>query len=428
MNDNTRKLYIKKRTFPEWLTLYIFIMPFLLSFFMEFLGFPSIVKYTIDFSWVSLFAILFLRKQFRLKNQIAPFAIFVLLFFLYVSIGYIFHFQSVFYFLWGVRNNFRFYIAFFAFATFFDETDASTCLKIADFLFWINIAVTLVQFFFMGYKQDYLGGIFGVERGCNAFSTILFILVVTKSVLLFMEGKEKAWLCFLKCGLALIISVLAEIKFFFVLFTLILIASMLMTKSSWKKIVLLLIMGGLIVFAQSLLIVIFGEMKALTLENIVNVAFSDNYATDEDLGRFTAIPIISSRFLTDLPGKLFGMGLGNCDTSAFAICNTPFFRMHEYLHYSWFSSAFLFLETGYVGLAINLSFFVICFIFAYKTWKSKKCNTLFCQISMIVAIICVVLTFYNSALRKETAYILFFALALPMISHHRADHLDAFDN
>ena len=117
------------------------------------------------------------------------------------------------------------------------------------------------------------------------------------------------------------------------------------------------------------------------------------------------------------------MGIGNCDTSAFAICNTPFYRAHEYLHYNWFSSAFLLLETGYVGLILNLFFYILVGIMAIKKMKLNHGNKMFCRMAVIFSVMCLILTFYNSTLRKEVGYIAYFALSLPFIDSSRGDGL-----
>ncbi len=420
-NFHNLNLKVKKRIIPAWLTSYLFIFPFILSFLLEFAGLPSIIKYTADLVWVILFAVLFVRKYFYVPRNIMPYIIFIVIFIVYTGIVYIFNFQSIFYYLWGLRNNFRFYVAFLAFAVFFDEEDASTCLNIADILFWINVPITFIQFFIWGYQQDNLGGIFGVERGCNAYLSIFFAIIISKSLLLFMDGKEKTLSCFLKCAFSLIIAAMAELKFFFIIFVLILIMASFMTKFSWKKVFILILLGAIIMFSGQILTIIFGENEQLTMERIMELITSSSYATTEDLGRITAIPTISKSILTDTVSQLFGMGLGNCDTSAFAICNTPFYQAYEHLHYSWFSSAFLFLETGYIGLLLNLSFFVICFVYSWRLRKNGKGNVLFFQLTMIVSVLCVLLTFYNSALRKETAYIAFFALSLAAIAAKSAN-------
>ena len=415
---NSGKLYIRKRTLPEWLTFYIFIMPYLLSFLMEFLKVPSVIKYTVDAAWVGIFLLLFARRRVQLDKKVTPFVILTGIFLLYVTVVYLLNYQSVFYFLWGVRNNFRFYVAFFAFAMFFQEEDISACFKIIDVLFWVNAVASLFQFFVLGYRQDYLGGIFGVGRGCNAYSIMLFVLVVASSVLSYMNGHVKPLPCFLKCAATLVLAAMAELKFYFIIFVLILILSGVFTKFSWRKLVLFVIMAVMITLAGSILTVIFGAGEALTFERIWELATATSYATEEDMGRFTAIPMVSQKFLPGFFDRMFGRGLGNCDTSAFAICNTPFFQNYEHLHYNWFSSAFIYLETGFIGLIFNLLFFVVAFVFARRCYKRGTSNPFFCQIAMIFAILSIILTFYNASMRKEVAYIAYFALSLPLIAYN----------
>ncbi|MDR0913765.1 MAG: hypothetical protein LBM65_01155 [Oscillospiraceae bacterium] len=416
------KIYIKKRKAAQWSALYIFAMPFLLAFF-GFLGVPDFIKYTIDIAWVLAAAFLIAQKRLNISRRLTPFVIFVFIFFLYNIIVYFFNFQSIFYYLWGFRNNFRFFFAFLAFAVFFDESDIKTCLKFIDVLFWVNAAVSFVQFFAMGYKQDLLGGIFGVERGANAYSAIFFAFVAAKSLLLFMNKQEKALPCFLKCSFTLILAALAELKFYFILFILVLIISAIFTSFSWRKLLLIIGFAIVIMFSSSILTAIFGSSNSLTFERLFILATSTSYANGEDLGRFTAIPTIAETILTDLPQQLFGMGMGNCDTSVFPICNTPFYQANSLLNYTWFSSAFLFLETGYIGLALYLSFFIICLVFAVKAIKAKTANKLYCQITVIMAVICICLIFYNSSMRMEVGYIAFFALALPLIPKERAPRI-----
>lgn len=414
MQTNHKGLvYIKKRNFPEVLVTLIFMFPFIMAFLLEFLKIPSFIKYTVDAMYLFAFLFINFRKNTLLKRKLAPFAIFILSFFFYALLVYLFNFQSPFYFLWGVRNNFRFYISFLLFATVFSEDDIHGFLKFTDVIFWVNAAVTAFQFFVLGLRQDYLGGIFGVEKGCNAFTIIFLIIAVGKSLLLFMGKEQNAVKSFVKCGVSLLIAAMAELKFFFVLFVIILVFSAVMTKFSFRKVVLLIAAAALLMGSSLLLPVIFGENRALTIENIIETITATNYSTAKDLGRFTAIPTISRNFLTGFFDKLFGMGLGNCDTSSFAICNSPFYQSHSYLNYNWFSSAFLFLETGYIGLLAYMSFFVICYFLARRYMKQGSSNPLFCRMSMLMSLICIVMVFYNSSLRTEAAYMSFFILAMP---------------
>lgn len=383
---------------------------------MDFLHLPSVVKYSADVVWVlALICMLFLRREMIFEKKVSPFIIYTVSFGLLLLIVYLFNYQSIAYFLWGFRNNFRFYFAFLSFIFFLDGNDAEGLLKLYDFLFWINAVITVFQFVVLGYNQDNLGGLFGVERGCNAYTLAFFSIVIGKSVLSFIDKKEKAWLCFLKCGVSLIIAAMAEIKFYFIVFAVIVFTAAVITRFSTQKLILILISSGLFIVSSMIMTSVFGEGSSLSVERIWELVTAKSYSSAEDLGRFTAIPVISKNFLTEIPEKLFGMGLGNCDTSAFDVCNTPFYKTYYYLHYTWFSSAFLFLENGFIGLLIYISFFVMCFVLSRKQSKKEGTNKLFCRLSMIIAVVCAILLFYNSSLRMEVSYILFFALALPFI-------------
>ncbi len=413
-------IYIKKRPLPVVLTFLIFFLPFLLSFLQDVLMLPNAVKYLIDVSvLLTFFFILFSKKIFILNKLLIPFAFIVIGFFLLTAIVYLFNFQSPFYYLWGLRNNFRFYIAFFAYIFFFDEADTNSCFKAMDFLFWVNAAVSLYQFFALGYKQDFLGGIFGVEKGCNSYSLVFFSIVIAKSVLSLFSDRESIFLCILKCATALLISALAELKLFFIIFVIIVFFSVFFTKFTWKNLILCLFSIFLVGFASIILSQIFGEHNRLSIDRIIELITATNYSSANDLGRFTAISTISETILTNPISKIFGLGLGNCDTSAFAICNSKFFIEHEYLNYNWFSSAFMFLENGYLGFMIYLSFFFTTFFSAFFMRKKPSANKLYCQLSMIISVLSVILVFYNSSLRTEVAYIVYFALALPFIGCNR---------
>jgi len=100
--------------------------------------------------------------------------------------------------------------------------------------------------------------------------------------------------------------------------------------------------------------------------------------------------------------------------TAFAICNTPFYQRYSYLHYTWFSAAMLFLETGYVGLVLYGMFFVLVFQHAFRRRKVGG-NVIYCQLAMMMVVVSGILLFYNSSLRTEAAYMIYFVFAAPFI-------------
>lgn len=396
--------------------LFIFFFPAAQAFLTELLPIPDAIKFLCDGFLVLLLLKLFSQRFTKIDNYSMPFVVIVGLFFFITLVGYLFNYQSVFYYLWGLRNNIRMFVAFFAFAYLADWEDAKGWIKALDVLFVINFAVVILQYF-SGYGQDYIGGIFGTSKGCNGSLLIFLCIVFAKTILSFMRGEEKMSKCIFVSVASLLVSTLSELKMFFILFILILFMASFMTAHSIKKTLFFAFGAVLVVLFSTLLTVLYKDFTDfLSFDSLIKALTDTGYATDEDVGRFTALPVISQRFLPGFFRKLFGLGLGNCDSSSLSMFNTPFFESHQTVHYSYFSYAFLFLETGFVGLALYASFFVASFFVSRKLKKLEMADEFACQMSIILSVISLILLVYNSSLRMEIGFMLFFVLALPIIS------------
>lgn len=396
--------------------LFIFFFPAAQAFLTELLPIPDAIKFLCDGFLVLLLLKLFSQRFTKIDNYSMPFVVIVGLFFFITLVGYLFNYQSVFYYLWGLRNNIRMFVAFFAFAYLADWEDAKGWIKALDVLFVINFAVVILQYF-SGYGQDYIGGIFGTSKGCNGSLLIFLCIVFAKTILSFMRGEEKMSKCIFVSVASLLVSTLSELKMFFILFILILFMASFVTAHSIKKTLFFAFGAVLVVLFSTLLTVLYKDfMDFLSFDSLIKALTDTGYATDEDIGRFTALPVISQRFLPGFFRKLFGLGLGNCDSSSLSMFNTPFFESHQTVHYSYFSYAFLFLETGFVGLALYASFFVASFFVSRKLKKLEMADEFACQMSIILSVISLILLVYNSSLRMEIGFMLFFVLALPIIS------------
>lgn len=396
--------------------LFIFFFPAAQAFLTELLPIPDAIKFLCDGFLVLLLLKLFSQRFTKIDNYSMPFVVIVGLFFFITLVGYLFNYQSVFYYLWGLRNNIRMFVAFFAFAYLADWEDAKGWIKALDVLFVINFAVVILQYF-SGYGQDYIGGIFGTSKGCNGSLLIFLCIVFAKTILSFMRGEEKMSKCIFVSVASLLVSTLSELKMFFILFILILFMASFMTAHSIKKTLFFAFGAVLVVLFSTLLTVLYKDFTDfLSFDSLTKALTDTGYATDEDIGRFTALPVISQRFLPGFFRKLFGLGLGNCDSSSLSMFNTPFFESHQTVHYSYFSYAFLFLETGFVGLALYASFFVASFFVSKKLKKLEMADEFACQMSIILSVISLILLVYNSSLRMEIGFMLFFVLALPIIS------------
>ena len=417
------KLYIQKKNFPEWLIFFVLFLPFIIPTLHQLLSFPQFIYYIIDILLIVCLGLVIMQRQVKANRTLFVFFVYIILFLIYTIITYIFNYQSLFYYLWGVRNNFRFFVAFMAFGLYLKEQDAKNYLQILDVLFWVNAIVSVIQFFLLNFQQDYLGGIFGIEKGGNGYQFLFLSIIVVRSLIRCFNHEESILLCGSKCLVSLLIASIAELKFFFIDFAIIVALTMLVTSFSWRKLVVVLISFIGIIFAISVLAVVFpSTVGFFTLDILLESATStDGYTASGDLNRFSAIPIIANQWFSNNFQRLFGLGLGNCDTSRFAFLNSEFYVRYSHMHYQWFHTAFLFLEGGYIGLILFFVFFILVFIKARKLKNQKATNCEFAQLAMVISLNCLLIMFYNSSLRTEAGYMAYFVLALPFINYKQLE-------
>jgi hypothetical protein len=214
---------------------------------------------------------------------------------------------------------------------------------------------------------------------------------------------------------SIVVAAMAELKFYFFVFALLMIGASILTHFSVRKIVFLLLGAIVIMIGAMVLVQWFGFNGFLSLDRLWEYATKDSYSSEGDINRLSSVTALSERVLTNPVQRIFGLGLGNCDTSAFAICNTPFYRNYGYLHYIWFTIAMIFLETGYVGLIIYSGFFVVCLLRASGHLRTQTDDLIYSKLSILIAGLCLIVMVYNASLRTEPGYMFYFVLAAPYI-------------
>lgn len=410
------RIKIKKRTLVGWLVWLLTFLPLFLGVLTEFMGFPWGTRYLLDAAWLSL-AVIMIRYNQQIKLYYMKVIVFwVALFGLITFFSYLIQYQSGWYYLWGVRNNFRFYVAFVAFSALLSVKDIKDFFRFFDALFWLNLIVSFVQWKFLKVSGDYLGGIFGVSQGVNGYTNIFILITVTKSICFYLDQKESIRKCAIKCAAAFLIAAMAEIKFIYVEFIVVVVAAMLLNNFSWRKFWIVLGAVAVLSLFTSFMAIFFPtSAELLSFDWFRQEAASDKgYTSSGDLNRLTAITRSNELWLTHWSQRIFGLGLGNCDTSSFAIVNTPFYEQYGHMHYTWMVHAIMYLETGYIGLIFYFGFFVLVYLAIRKIERqSEGIAKSYCRMSKIVTICCPLIAVYNASLRGESAYMAYFVLAVP---------------
>lgn len=435
LNQAVIRIGIKKgnwrRAFSRWMVAVLALWPFLMNWMQTIPGMPGVVKYIADVVIVCMIMGVVLNGKFVFHRCILPLISLSGIFLVYTLIVYLFRYQTILYYAWGIRNNFRFIVSFYAFVTMVDEQDANKWFELMDVFYWINLIMAVIQFFYLrtiGHQlrylqQDLLGGIFCLTRSANGYMLIFLMIVLIRSILRVYQNEIKMKEFVFKCIAAVLIAAMAEMKFFFLLLVFMLLLATLVTRFTWKKAIILIICPLILWVGAQLLVQWFGFENFLSWEFIWETATKKNYSSQKDVNRLSAIGTISKNIMEGPLDRLFGLGLGNCDTAAYSFLNTPFYQKYSYLNYVWFNAPMLFLETGYVGLAMYLSFFIFCFFLSHRQMKSANSNELFCRIAMIMSLLCIIIAFYNISLRIEIAYIIYFVLALPFMKQGETENI-----
>ena len=322
-----------------------------------------------------------------------------------------------------IRNIVRFPIFFLACATFLDENQIIHIYKILTAFFAINMVAIIYQYITfhppgVWMRGDMLNGLFGTETGGNTFVNVIFLIVVIYLLVCWIN-KEKSVIPFVLAVCAsLLVSALIELKAFFVEI-IIIYGFYLVKKEKTKKEIFLNVFFVIAAIAISAigLQIMYREYPwfrgSLSVSSMIKSITGNGYTGDGDLNRFTGIFTIASRFFHgNLTDVLVGIGIGNASQISVLGSKTIFFNMYSSSHYDWFSSTYMFVQGGALGLLSYL------FTFAYLFIKKKQ-NKRFELNVQIICILAVFLVFYGEALRTDAGYFIYFALASGFVKNEK---------
>lgn len=410
---------IRKRSQNKILIWILFAGTFFLAPVTQFFHFPMFSKYFLDMTWLFLLMTMLFKEKRYISREAYFLKRFIVIFFALTVIVYLFNFQSIFYYLWSFRNNFRGYIIFMAAVYYFDQDDINDIFKFLDLMFYINAIIMFIQFGILGYKQDNLGGIFGVETGCNAYINIFFGIILVINYVAYFQKEIKLGTFIFKSCILLILSGMAELKFFYIEFVILIVVGFFVVKGQIKK--LLICVGGILILAVGLNTIqsVFPNIEMGVKELVDYATSTKGYTSSGDLNRLFFFSQVDKLFLTSPLLRIFGLGLGNCDyATGISFLTSPFAAMYQdRLHYGWMSTAFMYLEAGYIGLIFLFGFFVLICIFCYLRGKkeidlqSKK----YYSIGFLLGAVAIMNGLYNISLRIESCYIIYLLLAVPFI-------------
>lgn len=389
------------------------------GFLRDILGAPAMITYLFDVINVFLFVAILVRKKYDNDGRYYRSAFALVLVFLFLTllraltVG-----GSAVLYLWGLRNTFRFYVFFTCCVALWGARDV---LRISDFfkvLFFLNVPLCMLEYA-MGYSGDYVGGSFGVQQGGNGYLNILLVITTTIYVTEYLAGRTSILKLSLVLALSFYMMAVAELKVYFLELMIVVFVATLSESLTVRSLTLALVMlAGIIVGLYIMQFFFSGSgIDFFTSDALATYMGDAGYTGTGDLSRMNALSRITSMFFSGDPMRfLFGFGLGNCSYSSnFAMLTSSFYHYFSWLHYAWFSDAYVYLETGLVGLVCFEAFFVLVLVVSrLRRYRDSGLRTAV-NCTSVIALMAILLSVYNSSLTVESGYLVYMFLAVPFI-------------
>lgn len=388
---------------------------YFLVFYILFCGFAiknlnasKSILFVIDIVYV----VLLLRGNFRIKAAGLRLPVFILcLILINAFVGILLNDGVIGNFLWGIRNQYLSCILLFASASFLCVNDVKKIFRFFFYFQFLNLGCALYQYFVLGYYADSNNGAFVTGGGQDIFCGILIAYYLYQ----YIKHGCKLWQFLFVLFSSLLIAAIEEEKFIFIETAFIFFYFFLTGKISLRNILIAVVFFVMMLLSFNTLSDINGEGSFDILTD--QEAFMEYQENAYALPRIGSSGILEQMFFREENQYYWGLGLGMCEeSSTLDFINDDFYRRYGWLNYSWFTFHINFLQTGWVGIILFLSFFVSILWSNIKNKKRapQKLKYLY-DVSNIIVILCIMTIWYNATLRSYNTLIPFFALSLGMI-------------
>ena len=388
---------------PKRLLIALIVYSTIVKFLIDDLGFPSIANYVCD-------ALLLLTIFFALRNHTAGYVshrgfqllgFFVTFFWLVATISAVLNDIDPLLYAWAIRNTFRLFGIMYCCVRLFDKTDIYRILKLFVVLFWINVVVCTYQYFILGTDMDHTNGVFGTGSGGNAMMIVMMYFITAVYLFGYSSNRVKLGQLLLMLAACCYLAAIAELKVYYVLLALLIALCTFLNSPTLKTFTVLAV--ALIAFFTGIRLLETynpGFTGFFSFEGIVKSNYEGGYGSNEGLNRLSAVETLDALFMGSTQKELFGRGFGAGQYTQFFESDL-YSAWGETLHWTWFTDAAIFLETGYVGLALySLQFLVIAFSSLHVPKFSLE-DKWFLRVCTAVAIFCVMLIVYNCSLTVD---------------------------
>lgn len=356
----------------------------------------------------------------EIKNRCAPLLYILIALLLFLMVGAGINYVKPLLIFWGIRNLCRYFILFFGVILFFTLDDVEKAIRFYFASQILNALVGIYKYFVLGlFSDDFGGGIFWGGGGLNPFCLLLLCFY---SSLYFAKKTTFKKFAFIIAA-TFMLGAMAEEKMMLMLAVLCIILSALINQYVEKGLTVRKL--GILVGLLLGFVVVINLVDRLA-PDMLNILFNKknfmDYATatfDEGyrIPRVGSFQVINNLFLRTPIKEWFGLGIGNCDTSAFSFLQSDFYRAYGDYNYRWFTNQWTYLECGIGGFGLYVFFFVTLIItLLAKLKRYPNAIRPYMIASAIFTVAMIFLMWHSSAIRVDTAYIIYFGMAIGFVA------------
>lgn len=371
-------------------------------------GITENIKFVTDAVILFLLITFICKKKWNFK-EIGYFAILCFAWIVYLIVRTCMGVFDTVNILFSSRNWFRGLLMFYFCVCTIKKEQIKKIYNLIKVLYVVDFSVSLIKFIFLNIKWDDLSGIFWDNGATNVFLCISLIVVLVE----YCSKTDNIVFFSFVCLSSMITSALSEIKVYFFEFWLIILLSIFLLciqnirhkeRIELKKIIYVIIFS-FVSFVVGLWIM--ATIYPDTMTILSSIAgynwYEETSRTAYLISRSKAFSEINDMFFFDSAKyNLFGFGFG----TTFAINTHLFYACHQKLYFEGGIINYLLFNAIIIGIGIK-NFVVII---------KGKYDTVYNKISLVMAIICVILTIYDSSMYKEISYVIYFVLACGDIS------------
>ena len=424
---NKLPLGLEKETTKKLIFLQV-IFILVQDFFIYTLNFPSIIAYANDLLTITMILLSYKLMINEIKTRNVKFTfILISIFFIFCIISFFINQESIILFVYGLRQTFRFYLVLIISISVLSVADIYNFFEILVNFQIINTILVVYEYCILGMRGDYLGGLFGTVLSCNVPLNIYLCIICAYSIVKYISNNCSLLRLLAVCLSSLGIAGVAELKFFFFEFLLIMFISVILVKPNKKKLITITMITAMSIVLGLVILKILFPLQFTILTNPKYLFYyltQTDYSGAYSVSRISFVSQINRDFFNnDLLHMLFGFGLGNCETSSISFLNSAFFNTYgSTYNYNWFSSSMKYLETGVIGFLIYLSFYFVILKKCLQVYNQKS-NKQLVITCMIITIISFINIFYNNTAYKYINYLCFISFSIPFIIFK--DHANA---